>query len=212
MNARYLALRAVRHATGVLRAVNPTQAQAMAAELDYIADDRTALVFALGCVAAAYRQRASVLTVGIVAGRWLTALAAGLFGLTHILLSGQNLVLKLLLMAGLPGTLITRGAHHIQGVEDMALSHWLWRAIVIGGMGVLHLAAASAVLKGEDRDLTTTALAVVALALLMPFMGTGALTLPVIYIGLITLAVAAGLFFSRLWRWETARLRGRRPA
>ena len=51
---RRLAVSAARHAARVLPGANAPWADAMRRELDYIADDRAALRWAVGCVAASY--------------------------------------------------------------------------------------------------------------------------------------------------------------
>jgi hypothetical protein len=54
---RRMAVRMARHATWVLPGGRPDWAAAMRSELDYIADDRAALRWALGCVSASYAAR-----------------------------------------------------------------------------------------------------------------------------------------------------------
>lgn len=56
-SGRGIAIRIVRHAAWVLPGARSDWAAAMRSELDYVADDRAAMRWALGCVSASYAAR-----------------------------------------------------------------------------------------------------------------------------------------------------------
>src|SRR5262245_37204617 len=77
--AHHIARLLGRHAARVLQPVRPKQSMAMYAELEHL-DGYAALGWAIGCLAASYRLRGSLIAVGLVAARLCVAAAAGLFG------------------------------------------------------------------------------------------------------------------------------------
>lgn len=200
-----------RQAERMLAVVRPEQGRAIAAEIEHIASPLEALRFAAGGVLAAWRARFSVPAMGIVGARLMIAMAAGLVGWVHLQTSGRNLVFKIAQMRGEDAWLAT--APYMTGADIIAsysLAYWAWKFTVLGGMGALHLVAAAAMAFGATRVVFWTALAIAALAVAMPMLGAGGLTLPIIYLALIGLMALAAWGLARLWRWDERRLAGRR--
>jgi len=196
----------VTHAAAVIAPLRPTQARAMVAELDHIESASDAFDFALGCVVAAYSQRMSVLVALTFSVRLATALAAGLFGLLHIIQPWSNVALKMRLLAD-PGFTAcgTRCESWIRIVGDLPLSHWLWQQGAMATFGALHVVAAVLLLRGSIGRLAWMSMIVAALALAMPALGGGGITFPVIYILLIAMMLAMGHGLAKLEHWNFTR-------
>jgi len=200
--AQHLALLLGRHAARVLHPVRPKQAMAMYAELEHL-DGYPALGWAIDCLAASYRLRASLIAVGVVAARLCVAAAAGLFGLMHVMLSTANLWTKILAIAG--------EAHHrtefVRTVDSLPLEHWVWQFLMLTALGVLHVMAALMMAIGRNDRVQQLALVVVGFDLLMPLsIGWGGFIVPAIYMGLITLMAVVSAVLAWLWRWDEQRM------
>jgi hypothetical protein len=204
---RFLAERLIDHAARVLSPLRPVQAQAMRAELAYV--EGGALIFSLGCVAAAYRQRLSLVLAATFATRLATALAATAFALVHIHMPATNLCLKAtMLIDGAPWSGCTRGwigETQLGYLRDSSLQHWLWSLVILGGMGALHLIAVVMLLRGDTRRLKLTGFCIAGYAVAMLFLGAGALTLPPIYMAQIAAMVGMGFLLARIERNDIAR-------
>lgn len=200
---RKLALFLGRHAARVIEPIRPTQAAAMYAEIETL-EDRKSLGWALGCVAASYRQRASVAAVGVVSTRLCVAAAAGAFGLLHIAITGMNLWLKITRENGAatPGL----PAAHTQGLDALPFDYWLGHFAVLGLLGGLHTAAAAMMAVGRYQRVVQIAIAIAAFELLMTLMRWNGLTLPGRYLTLTALLAASALALDWLWRWDERRL------
>ena len=199
---RALAHRIARHAAAVVAPIRPVQAQAVLAETASIERDGEALLWALGCVAASYRQRARPLTLAVFVSRVGTALATALFGLIHIQIGQQNLMAKLDLMQG-TGALGSDRYREI--IASYPLEHWLLRFALLTGLGALHIFAAGALLAGRTRLVQVTALLVSLFALGLQLVGRGGLTLPAIYVAQVVLLSLAAAGMARIERWDNAR-------
>jgi hypothetical protein len=176
---------------------------AMYAELEHL-EGAKALSWALGCVAASYRQRASFLTAMIVGARLGVAMAAGAFGLVHVTSSSTHLWAKTRLIAG--QTLDVHRMEYVRAIDAQPLEHWVWLFLVASTLGALHLAAALMMAAGRNDRVLKLAVVIVGADLSMPFVGMGALTLPAIYMGLITLMALASSGLAWLWRWDERRM------
>jgi hypothetical protein len=203
---RYLALVLGRHAARVLHPASPVQARAMLAELEYV-EDGDSLAWAFGCLMASYRQRASLLAVGIVAAQVCVALAAGAFGFLHVYVSFENLRAKILLLAGqLPAPAPASSMHTI---DSYPLEHWLWIFLVFTVGGMLHVVAALMMAIGSNGRVLRLAIVIVGFDLVAPLVASTH-TVPAIYqaiyIGLITLMAIVAAAFAWLWRWDERRL------
>jgi hypothetical protein len=199
---RALAHRIARHAAAVIAPIRPTQADAVLAEIASIERSSEALLWAMGCVAASYRQRARLVTLASFTFRLGTGLACASFGLTHIMLAGVHPMVKLELMHGMQPAV---SRHHQEVVAGLPLEHWLLHFALLGGIGVLHLFAAGALLAGQTRHVHIAALMVSAIALSLPLFGHGGLTFPAIYVGLVGLMSLAATGMARVERWDNAR-------
>lgn len=202
--AHHLARLLGRHAARVLEPVRPKQSMAMYAELEHL-DGYAALGWAIGCLAASYRLRASLIAVGVVAARLCVAAAAGLFGAMHVMLSSANLWKKILAIAGEAPD--AARATLVRSVDSLPLEHWVWQFVMLSALGLLHVMAAIMMAIGRDDRVLKLAMVVVAFDLMMPLtVGWGGLIVPAIYMGLITLmgVVSAGLAW--LWRWDEQRM------
>jgi hypothetical protein len=204
---RYLAFILGRHAARVLYPVCAVQAKAMLAELEYI-EGKDSLAWAFGCLMASYRQRASPLAVGIVAAQLCVALAAGTFGFLHAYVGFENLRAKILLLAGQLPT--PPPASFMHTIDSYSLEHWLWVFLVFAVCGVLHVMAALMMAIGSNERVLQLAIVIVGFDLVAPLVGSGHLSVPVIfqaiYIGLITLMAVVAAGFAWLWRWDERRL------
>lgn len=194
-----------RHAARVLHPVNPVQATAMLAELDYI--EKGALGWAFGCLMASYRQRANLLAVGIVAAQLCVGLAAGAFGFLHAYVSFENLRTKIQLLAGqLPAP---APGSFLHAIDAQPLEHWLgmFLAFTIGGM--LHVMAALMMVIGSHRGVLRFAIVIIGVDLVAPlavYQGVIPAVYQAIYVGLITLMAIVAAGFAWLWRWDERRL------
>lgn len=205
---RPLALVLGRHAARVLYPVRPLQAKAMLAELDYV-EDGDSLAWAFGCLMASYRQRMSLLAVGIVAAQLCVASAAGVFGFLHAYVSFENLRAKIMLLTGLqpspaPGSFL-------YAIDSYPLEHWVWIFLVFTTGGMLHVIAAIMMAIGSNRKVLPLAIVIVAFDLVAPLAASPHLVpaiFPAIYIGLITLMAIVAAGFVWLWRWDERRLAG----
>src|SRR5688572_23328632 len=191
-----------RHAARVLHPVSPIQARAMLAELDYI-EDGDSVAWALGCLMASYRQRASLLAAGIVAAQLCVALAAGAFGFLHVYVSFENLRAKILLLAGqLP---VPAPASSMHTIDSYPLEHWLWIFLVFTVGGMLHVMAALMMAIGSYGRVLRLAIIIVGVDLVAPVVAS-TLAVPAIfqaiYVGLITLMALVAAGFAWLWRWD----------
>ncbi|NQE64676.1 hypothetical protein [Caulobacter sp. RHG1] len=198
-----------RHAERVLAVVHPEQGRAIAAEIAHVDDPLQAVMFASGGVLAAWRRRFSAPAAGIVAARFSIGLAAGLLGHVHLQIAGMNLCRKVSLMTGGEACLAKATPYVVGVIEQHSLAHWSWKFAVLGGMGALHVAAAAAMMLGATKAVSRIAVAVAVLAIAMPGLGAGGLTLPVIYLAQIGLMALAAWGLARLWRWDEQRLAGR---
>lgn len=210
--ARALARILGRHAERVLAVVRPEQGRAIAAEIEHIASPWAALRFAGGGVVAAWRRRFSGVAVGIIGARLMIALAAGGLGYVHLQTSGRNLVFKIAQMRGEDAWLATAPymtGHGADIIASYSLAYWAWKFTVLGGMGALHLVAATAMAFGATRMVFRSALAIAALAIAMPMLGAGGLTLPVIYLVQIGVMAFAAWNLARLWRRDEQRMAAR---
>lgn len=198
---RYLALVLARHAARVLHPVRAVQAKAMLAELEYV-EGRDSLAWALGCVMASYRQRASALAIAIAAAQVCVGLAAGAFGFLHVYVGFDNLRAKVLFLAG--------------QLPNPPPEHWLRLFLMFAVCGMLHVAAALMMAVGSSRRVLQLAIVIVGFYLVAPLTGAGQLSVPLIfqaiYIGLITLMAAAAAGLAWLWRWDERRLSARASA
>ncbi|HEV7694177.1 MAG TPA: hypothetical protein VGO52_25305 [Hyphomonadaceae bacterium] len=199
---RQLALILGGWAARLMHPVRPTQALAMYAEIENL-PDRAALVWALGCLAAACRLRASLLAALIVGARLCVALAAGLFGYVHVWSSTHNLWFKLQIMSGVSPKL---PASFINGLNSQPIDHWVWICVMFSTLGILHLIAAAMMALGRNDKVLQLSVVVIGLDLLMSVAGLGGLTLSAIYIGLITLMALVSAGLAWLWRWDERRM------
>lgn len=203
---RKIAKRMVAHAAAVIAPLRPAQARAMVAELDHVENADDAFEFALGCVLAAYRQRIGIVAILAFSARLGTALAAGLFGLLHIIQPWSNVALKMRLGADPSFTACgARCENWVRIVGDLPLGHWLWQQIAMAAFGALHLVAAALLLRGSLRPLVWTGAIVAVFALAMPGLGAGGITFPAIYILLIAMMVALGGGLEKLEQSSMAR-------
>lgn len=203
-----LSQRLVGHAAQVIAPLRATQAQAMTAELTHIVEPSAALSFAIGCVVAAYRQRLGVVAALGFSARLSTALAASGFGLIHIFLPWSNLDLKMKLMTD-PG-FTACGASctgWVRTVNDLPLSYLLWQQAAMAGFGILHLIAVVMFFQGDMRRLIVTSVLIAVLAFVLPLTNSGGITLPVVYVVLITMLAAMGFGLAKLQQWDFARRR-----
>lgn len=202
---RRLARSLVQHAARILHPVQPTQATAMLAELDYVTDE-DASEWALGCLVASYRQRASALAIGLVIAQLCVALPAAVFGFLHAYVGFDNLRAKIMLLAGaLPPP---APESFLYAIHARPLEHWLTISVVFAIGGALHVLAATMMAIGNNRKVLPLAIVVVALDLVAPMAVASHSVAPVataIYIGLITLMAIAAAAFAWLWRWEERR-------
>jgi hypothetical protein len=180
----------------------------MTAELTHIGKPSAALNFAFGCVAAAYHQRLGVVAALGFSARLSTALAAGGFGLFHIVLPWSNLDLKMKLLTD-PGFTAcgARCMDWVRTVSGLPLSYWLWQQTAMAGLGVLHLIAVVMFFRGDMRRLIVTSVLIAVLALVLPLMDSGGITFPAVYVVLITMLVAMGFGLAKLQQWDFARRR-----
>ena len=203
---RHLALVIGRQAARVLHPANPVQARAMLAELDYV-EGSASLAWAFGCLMASWRQRASLLAVGLITAQSCVALAAGAFGVLHSYVSFENLRAKILLLAGQapappPGSFLYT-------INAQSLEHWLCMFLVFTAGGMLHIIAAIMMAIGSNRRVVQLAVVIVAFDLVAPFVASThpiPAIFPAIYIGLITLMALVAAAFACLWRWDEQRL------
>lgn len=202
--AHHIARLLGRHAARVLQPVRPKQSMAMYAELEHL-DGYAALGWAIGCLAASYRLRGSLIAVGLVAARLCVAAAAGLFGAMHMMLGSANLCQKILVIAGEAPN--PAHATLVRNVDSLPLGHWAWQFLMLWALGLLHVMAAMMMAIGRDDRVLKLAMVVVAFDLMMSLtVSWGGLIVPAIYMGLITLmgVVSAGLAW--LWRWDEQRM------
>jgi hypothetical protein len=202
---RRLAIALARHAAHVLHPANPVQARAMLAELDYV-EGGAAPAWAFSCLIASYRQRASLLSLTIVAAQSCVALAAGAFGFLHIHFSFENLRTKLLLLANHaptpPGTFL-------HAINAQPLEHWLWMFLTFAAGGLMHIAAAIMMAIGKNRRVLQLAPVIIVFDLIAPLIAAPhaiSAIFPAIYIALITLMALVAACFAWLWRWDERRL------
>ncbi len=198
-----------RHAERVLAVVRPEQGRAIAAEIEHIASPWAALRFAGGGLVAAWRRRFSGVAAGIIGARLMIALAAGGLGYVHLQTSGRNLVFKIAQMRGEDAWLATAPymtGHGADIIASYSMAYWAWKFTVLGGMGALHFVAAAAMAFGATRVVFWTALAIAVLAIALPVLGAGGLTLPIIYLALIGLMALAAWNLARLWRRDEQRM------
>ncbi len=202
---RDLALVLGRHAARVVHSVNPVQARAMLAELDYI-EGSASLAWAFGCLMASYRQRASLLAVGIVAAQLCVGLAAGAFGFLHAYVSFENLRAKILLLAGKAPT--PPPGSFMYAIDSQPLEHWLWIFLLFAAGGVLHVIAAIMMAVGSNKRVMQLAIVIIVFDLVAPLVATHPVSVifPAIYIGLITLMALVAAAFAWFWRWDERRL------
>jgi hypothetical protein len=199
---RELALLLGGWAARLIHPVRPTQALAMYAEIENL-PDREALVWALGCLAAACRLRASLLAAMIVGARLCVAAAAGLFGYVHVWSSTHNLWSKLQLMSGVSPKL---PASFISSLNSQPVDHWVRICVIFSALGLLHLVAASMMALGRNDRVLQLSAVVVGFDLLMPLAGMSGFALPAIYMGLITLMALVSAGLAWLWRWDERRM------
>lgn len=212
MTGRRLAEAAVRHAAWVLAPIRPMQARAMRAEVEHIGDDGPALAWALGCLVAAYRQRTSLVTIGVAGARAAIALAAAGFGYGHIDIGMRNLILKAQLMAGIVSIPPSGPRAVYLGILDAEpLGHWAWAALIFGIVGGLHILAAGLLALGRGARLRIVLAALVVLTTTSHLTGGGGLTLPVIYAALLLMMGGTGAVLDRLWAGERKRLAASDP-
>ena len=200
---RQLALLLGGWAARLMHPVRPTQALAMYAEIENL-PDHEALAWALGCLAAACRQRASLLAVTVVSARLCIALAAGMFGLLHVMIGGANLWLKLAQMSGDPLHQLT--AYHAQTLQGTSLSHWLSSFAQMSLLGGLHMMAATMLAVGRHDRVHQLAFGIIAVEVLFAITGVSGLTLSVIYLVLITMMATTSTGLAWLWRWDERRM------
>lgn len=203
MRVRALALCLGRHAARVLHPVKPEQAMAMYAELEHL-DGWRALGWAGGCVAAAYRQRASVVAMAVVSARLCVALAAGAFGLLHVVLSISSLWLKLAMMLG--ASLDHVSPARLRLIAAGPVEHWLVVVGVLGALGVLHMAAAVTLAVGRNDRVCRYAIALVIFEVVIGVFGLPGMTLPTIYVGLALMMALASSGLAWLWLWDERRM------
>jgi hypothetical protein len=176
---------------------------AMYAELEHLEGNK-ALSWALSCLAASYRLRASFLAVAIVSARLCVAAAAGLFGLIHVVSSSANLWTKILIMTD------SVPEHYraalIRSIDAQSLGHWFWIFLMFSALGFLHVMAALMMAIGRNDWVLKLAIVVVGFDLVVPFAGMGAFTAPAIYMGLITLMALVSAALAWLWRWDERRM------
>jgi len=200
---RQLALLLGGWAARLIQPVRPTQALAMYAEIENL-PDREALVWSIGCIAAALRQRASFLAVMVVSARLCVALAAGLFGLVHVWASSMNLWLKVAQLSGTQVSGLTR--YHAETIQALPLDHWAWNFATMSTLGGLHIAAALMLAVGQNNLVRQMALGVVVLETAYALLGISGLTLSMIYLVLITMMGAASAILAWLLAWDVRRM------
>jgi hypothetical protein len=198
-----LALMVGQHAARILHPVRPVQAIAMFAELEHL-EGAEAMAWALGCLSASYRLRASFLAVAIVGARLGVATTAGLFGLVHVLSSSRHLWTKTQLITG--EALATHRMEYIRAIDARPLEHWLWLFLTASTLGLLHLAAALMMATGRNDRVLKLAIVIVGFDLIMPLAGMGEFTLPALYMGLITLMALVSSGLAWAWRWDERRV------
>src|SRR5262249_38126517 len=159
-----------------------------------------ALTWALGCLAAALRQRASFLAVMVVSARLCIALAAGAFGAAHVAIGGSNLSFKLAQMAGVTLHGLTRTP--LEWLQPVALIHWLGSFATMGFLGGLHIAAAMMLAVGRHDWVHRLALGIIVLELAFALFGASGFTFPAIYLVLITMMAVASSILAWLWAWD----------
>ncbi|PLR25019.1 hypothetical protein SGCZBJ_12330 [Caulobacter zeae] len=206
-----LAERLLDHAAAVLPAAQRDWAAGMKAELSAIDAPGEAVVFAAGCVLAAYRRRIDPMRIALVSARLFVAALAMLAAAFHVLPTSYWLLvladLKLSGMEGWAGRLgMFRGASAEQAIDGL-LQFQPWNIMLTLIMGFSFAAAAWFVVKGRMRGLFVAVL-VGALAqaarsaLLMAFWPApshlGFAWLNIIAFGLL---LVAGLVFFGLDRW-----------
>lgn len=206
MSFRTLPRALVGHAGAVLREIDPEMGRAMAAEAEHIEQADETLHFALGCVAAAYRRRLSAVTLAVIGARLTIALAAALFGVMHIMISAQNLCLKLELEDGGPGRCAIRSAAVLRYIDDTGLDRWVAMFVVWGGLGVLHIFAAAALAGGRTRTVYGLAVAIAIVGMASPRIGGAMASWAPTYVVLIGAMSLSAFLLQRAWRWETRRL------
>ena len=200
---RSLALFIGRHAARVIDPVWPDQAAAMYAEIENL-DDRAALGWACGCLAAAYGQRASVTAIAVVSARLCVALAAGAFALAHFIYCIANLWLKIGLMTG--ASFADVSPARLRFIAEAPLEHWLASFVVIGALGTLHAAAAIMLAMGRNDRVCRYALVLVVMQVAVGMLGLSGVTWPVIYVGLTLMMALASSGLAWLWMWDERRM------
>lgn len=200
---RALALFIGRHAARVIDPLRPEQAAAMYAEIENL-DDSAALRWALGCLVAAYRQRASAIAVAVVSARLFVGLAAGVFGAVHLIFCVANLYLKLAIMNG--ASLTNVGPVRLRLIDAMPLQHWVIGFAVLGMLGVLYACLAVALATGRSDRVCRHALALVVAPTAFQLVGLPGLTWPVLYVVLALLMAALSFGLSWLWAWDERRM------
>ncbi len=198
-----LALTLGRYAARILDPVRSTQAMAMFAELEHLKGAQ-ALAWALGCLAASCRLRASFIAVGIVGARLCIATAAGLFGFVHVIASSSHLWTKIQIITG--GVQAPCRAEITCTIASQPLGHWIWMFLIFWTLGLLHVLASALMATGRNESMLKLAIAIVGVDLVMPFAGMSGSSLPVLYIGLIMLMAFASFGLAFLWRWDERRI------
>jgi hypothetical protein len=202
---RAFALLIGRHAARVMDPVRPVQAAAMYAEIENL-DDREALAWALGCLAASYQARASFMAVAIIGARLCVATAAGAFGLFHLAISFQNIWMKLASMNGLP---LPGRAEYLEIIATHPLDYYLRVFGVLSVVGLSHVIAALLMAAGRNDRVQQAAVVIVIIEVLMaPAVGTAGPLMAMIYIFLITLMAVTSSGLTWLWRRDMQRMAG----
>jgi hypothetical protein len=200
---RTLALLLGEWAARLMHPVRPQQALAMHAEIENL-PDREALAWALGCVVAACRQRASLLGLAVVSARLCVALAAGAFGVLHVVVGSINLWVKLAVMSGLPVHGQSDG--YMQPIQTMSMNATLESFAVLFSLGLLHIAAALMMAIGRNDWVHRLALAVIGLLLVFALFDVARIAWPMIYVVLITMMATTSSGLAWLWKWDERRM------
>jgi hypothetical protein len=174
----------------------------MYAEIENL-PDREALAWALGCVMAACRQRASLLGLAVVSARLCVALAAGAFGFIHVLMGSMNLWFKLAVVSGME---VNASQSYLEVLRETPLDYWLTNFAVLMSIGLLHVFAALMMAVGRNDWVHRLALAVIGLTLTISLFRLGGFGLSMIYIVLITMMATTSSGLSWLWRWDERRM------
>lgn len=201
---RALALLVGRHAARVIAPIRPEQAAAMYAELEHVEGGWPAMKWACGCLTAAYRQRASVVAIAVVGARLGVALAAGLFGLMHLVVAITAAWFKLQAIAG--ADLRVLGQWWTRSVQESSVEQIALLCCVLGVIGAVHVVAAVMLALGRNDRVCRYAIALIVMEVAFGALRLPGMTLPTIYVvlALMMALASSGLFW--LWAWDERRM------